>query len=60
LGGGSGAFIRELGKPLIETYSIGNESNVTPECISPLDAKIFKPRHALYHQLPRAILLDLF
>ena len=29
-------------------------------CISPLEAKSIKPHYALYRQLPRPILLELF
>ena len=29
-------------------------------CLPPLEAESIKPRYALYRQLPRAILLDLF
>ena len=30
------------------------------KCILPIEAEIVKPRYALFHQLPRAIILDLF
>ena len=48
---------------LIVRELIARERDVgelVPECISPLEAEIIKSCYALFRQLPRAILLDLF